>query len=124
MRKHQIVPLALLVVFAAVLFLAVAAVQMERKAAIQEYVDAEAKFKTQRETVVDIFFFEDFNEANFDVRMRFIDEAQDQAIAKQQAALDRAYTWNCWISAAGVVMFFVFVGVTIYTGRKAADDAA
>jgi NADH:ubiquinone oxidoreductase subunit 6 (subunit J) len=122
MRAHQIVPVALLVLFAAALFVAIAFVQMGRNAANQEYMDAQARFDTLRKTV-DGKFLEDFDQEGFAARLRHIDEEEEKAEAKRQAALDRAAFWQNGIFLGGVVMFVVFVAVTIYTGRKAAAES-
>jgi len=126
MRSRQIVPIALLILFSIGLCIAIAFVQMAKNKANQDYMDEDAVIEGLRNNVYDQWAWVDQEDRQekFVKRMNALDERHEQAERQWQAAKDAAYARQGYIIIAGVVLFVIFVAVTIYMGRKSANESS
>ncbi len=123
MRSKHILPLVLLALFAVGLFLAVALVQMEKKQANQDYMAEEAIIEEVRNEILDSYMWVDSKDRDEKLakRMKNLEARHEQAVKQRDAAFAAAYSRQGYIIWAGVILFVVFVAVTLYMGRKSAD---
>jgi Flp pilus assembly protein TadB len=124
MRSRQILPIALLAVFATGLFLAIAGVQMAKNKAEKDYMEEEARIGEIRDEILDAYAWIDKEdrEDKFVRRMKNLDQRQQQADKQRQEADAAAYTRQGYIIGAGIGLFVIFVAVTIYMARKSAEN--
>jgi hypothetical protein len=124
MRSRQVLPLVLLGFFATALMLAVALVQKAKKEADQAFLAEEAEIGEIRNEIYDAYLLVDTKdrEEKFVRRMKNLDSRDEQAFKRHNEAFAVAYTRQTYIFWAGVVLFVVFVVVTLYTARKSAND--
>jgi hypothetical protein len=120
---RSILPLVLLSFFAVGLFLAVALVQREKNQANQDYMAEEADIEEIRNEIIESYMWVDSKDRQekFARRMKNLEARHEQAVKQRDAAFAAAYSRQGYIIWAGVVLFIVFVAVTLYMGRKSAD---
>jgi hypothetical protein len=123
-RYYQLLPVALLALFATGLCVAIALVHLAKNKADKDYMDEEAVIDGLRNNVYDQWAWvdKDDRQEKFIKRMKALDERHEQAERQWQAAKDAAYARQGYIIIAGVVLFVIFVAVTIYMGRKSANE--
>jgi ATP:corrinoid adenosyltransferase len=124
MRSRQILPIALLALFAIGLGLAIAFVQMAKNQADQDYMAEEAIISQVRDEIYDAYAWVDKEdrEEKLVKRMKNLNQRHEQAEKEWQAANAAAYTRQGYIIGAGIGLFVVFVAVTLYMARKSADN--
>jgi uncharacterized membrane protein YvbJ len=122
MRSRQILPIALLALFAIGIFLAIALVQMAKNKANQDYMAEEAIIADLHKNIDDTYMWVDHDEKAFAKRMKALEERHEQAVKERETAFAVAYSRQGYIIYAGIFLFVVFVAVTIYMGRKSADS--
>jgi CRISPR/Cas system CMR subunit Cmr6 (Cas7 group RAMP superfamily) len=123
MRSRQVLPLVLLGFFATALMLAVALVQKAKNEANQDFLAEQAEFAERRNEIYDAYLFVDTKDRDekFAKRMKNSEARYEQAVERRDEAFAAAYTRQSYIIWAGVILFAVFVVVTLYMARKSAD---
>jgi ATP:corrinoid adenosyltransferase len=124
MRSRQILPIALLAIFALGLGLAIAFVQMAKNQADKDHMAEDAIISEVRDEIFYAYVMVDKEdrEDKFVRRNKNLDQRQQQADKQWQEAEAAAYTRQGYIIGAGVGLFVIFVAVTLYMARKSAEN--
>jgi hypothetical protein len=119
-RARQIVPVALLAVFATALAGAVAFVHLAKTRATQDYLAAQADIERVQNDVIDKYTWGEFDQKKTEALMKELDRRREDAEEKREAALEAAYSRQSYITYTGVIMFLVLCAATAFLARKAA----